>query len=50
MKKTISNPKMRPANGSKLNNSDQLDGRKLLAALTAFKRGDFSARLPDECA
>ncbi len=39
---------MRPANGSRLNNRDQLDGRKLLAALTAFKRGDFSARLPDD--
>jgi len=39
---------MRPANGSRLNNRDQLDGRKFLAALTAFKRGDFSARLPDD--
>ena len=39
---------MRPANGSRLNNRDQLDGRQLLAALTAFKRGDFSARLPDD--
>ena len=48
MKKNISTPKMRPANGSRLNNRDQLDGRKLLAALTAFKRGDFSARLPDD--
>jgi HAMP domain-containing protein/signal transduction histidine kinase len=48
MKKNTSNPRMRPANGSKLNNSDQLHGRKLLAALTAFKRGDFSARLPDD--
>ena len=48
MKKNISTPRMRPANGSRLNNKDQLDGRKLLAALTAFKRGDFSARLPDD--
>jgi HAMP domain-containing protein/signal transduction histidine kinase len=48
MKKNISTPRMRPANGSRLNNRDQLDGRKLLAALTAFKRGDFSARLPDD--
>jgi hypothetical protein len=48
MKKNTSNPRMRPANGSKLNNSDQLDGRKLLSALTAFKRGYFSARLPDD--
>jgi HAMP domain-containing protein/signal transduction histidine kinase len=48
MKKNVSTPRMRPANGSQLNNSDKLDGRKLLAALTAFKRGDFSARLPDD--
>ena len=39
---------MRRANGSQLNKSDQLNGRRLLAALTAFKRGDFSARLPDD--
>ena len=39
---------MRPPNGSQLNNGDKLDGKKLLAALTAFKCGDFSARLPDD--
>ena len=36
-----------PENGSSLN-GDSLDQKKLLAALTAFKRGDFSARLPDD--
>ena len=29
-------------------NGSELDTRQLLAALMAFKRGDFSARLPDE--
>jgi HAMP domain-containing protein/CheY-like chemotaxis protein/signal transduction histidine kinase len=40
----------RPAaaeNGSRLT-GDRLDQKQLLAALTAFKRGDFSVRLPDE--
>jgi HAMP domain-containing protein len=48
MKKNISAPGMRPKNGLQPNNSDQIDGRKLLAALTSFKRGDFSERLPDD--
>src|SRR5581483_4792413 len=48
MKKQTSTSRPRPANGSQVNQSDQLDGKKLLAALTAFKRGDFSARLPDD--
>src|SRR5262245_29188748 len=48
MKKKVSMPRVRPAKGSRLNNGDKLDGRKLLAAVTAFKRGDFSARLPDD--
>jgi len=39
---------MRRANGSHLNDADQLDSKQLLAALTAFKRGDFSAQLPDD--
>ena len=34
-------------NGSPLNDN-QVDNKQLLAALTAFKRGDFSARLPDD--
>src|SRR5947208_11566585 len=29
-------------------NGSELDTRQLLAALMAFKRGDFSARLPDD--
>jgi HAMP domain-containing protein/signal transduction histidine kinase/CheY-like chemotaxis protein len=29
-------------------NGDAVDSRKLLTALVAFKRGDFSARLPDD--
>src|SRR3984893_1881146 len=33
-------------NGARLN-GDRLDQKQLLAALTAFKRGDFSVRLPD---
>jgi HAMP domain-containing protein/signal transduction histidine kinase/CheY-like chemotaxis protein len=32
---------------SALLNGDDLDGRQLLAALMAFKRGDFCARLPE---
>ena len=40
---------MRRGNGSHLNDGDQLDRKQLLAALTAFKRGDFSAQLPDDC-
>jgi HAMP domain-containing protein/CheY-like chemotaxis protein/signal transduction histidine kinase len=34
-------------NGSRLG-GERLDQKQLLAALTAFKRGDFSVRLPDE--
>src|SRR6266496_4131322 len=45
--KNPSTPRMRPGNVSRLND-DQLDSKQLLAALTAFKRGDFSARLPDD--
>jgi len=48
MKKTASAPRLRSANSSYLNNGDQLDSKQLLAALTAFKRGDFSAQLPDD--
>jgi Signal transduction histidine kinase len=29
-------------------NGDKVDSRKLVTALVAFKRGDFSARLPDD--
>ena len=54
--KTVSRPKAaetlspRPksaGNGSRLN-GDRLDEKQLLSALTAFKRGDFSVRLPDD--
>src|SRR5256884_3458722 len=47
MKKNPSIPRTRPANGSRLN-GDRVDSRQLLTALVAFKRGDFSARLPDD--
>ena len=49
MKKHTSPPITRPRNGSRLN-GDRLDSRQLLAALMAFKRGDFSARLPNDWA
>src|SRR5437667_2885239 len=47
MKKETAIPVGPPGNGSRLN-GDELDVRQLLAALIAFKRGDFSARLPDD--
>ncbi|MEY2486282.1 MAG: hypothetical protein QOH39_1930 [Verrucomicrobiota bacterium] len=40
-------PKARPVNGSRLANNE-VDAKQLLAGLMAFKRGDFSARLPDD--
>ncbi len=36
-----------PENGAHLN-GDEVNPKQLLAALTAFKRGDFSVRLPDD--
>src|SRR5437879_1727652 len=47
MKKSTSIPMARPGDGSRLNGTE-LDAKQLLAALAAFKRGDFSARLPYE--
>jgi HAMP domain-containing protein/CheY-like chemotaxis protein/signal transduction histidine kinase len=49
MKKTTSPPTRQKAaeNGSRLN-GDGLDQKQLLSALAAFKRGDFSVRLPDD--
>src|SRR5213596_700438 len=47
MKKASVTKKVRPRNRSETNGSE-LDTRQLLAALMAFKRGDFSARLPDD--
>ena len=37
----------RPNSGPPLNDN-QVNNKQLLAALSAFKRGDFSARLPDD--
>ena len=45
--KNPSTPRKRPANGSRLN-GEQVDSKQLLAALMAFKHGDFSAHLPDD--
>src|SRR5437773_2744929 len=47
MKKRPSPPLSRPATGLCQNGSEP-DTKQLLAALMAFKRGDFSARLPDD--
>ncbi len=47
MKKRPSPPRSRPATGLCQNGSEP-DAKQLLAALMAFKRGDFSARLPDD--
>ena len=47
MKKTTSGPLVRPGNGSRPKDNE-VDTKQLLKALMAFKRGDFSARLPDE--
>src|SRR4051812_5295612 len=48
MKKTTSPPRrVRSVNGSDSDN-DQCNNRQLLSALMAFKRGDFSVRLPDD--
>jgi HAMP domain-containing protein/signal transduction histidine kinase/CheY-like chemotaxis protein len=47
MKRTTSAHVARPRNGSRRNGSEP-DAKQLLAALGAFKRGDFSARLPGD--
>src|SRR5881296_696702 len=47
MKKNTSLPIARPRNGSRVNGGE-LDAKQLLAAMVAVKRGDFSARLPDD--
>src|SRR2546421_7651098 len=47
MKKSTSPRLLAEKNGSR-QNGDRLDQKKLLAALSAFKRGDFSVRLPDD--
>src|SRR6476646_4890274 len=47
MKKRTSTTLTAPENGSRIDD-DRLDQKELLAALSAFKRGDFSVRLPDD--
>src|SRR6266571_3964201 len=47
MKKNTSVRLARPGNGARFN-GNELDAKQLLAALMSFKRGDFSARLPDD--
>src|SRR5882724_11645639 len=47
MNKTPLTKTTRPRKRSQPNGSE-LDARQLLAALMAFKRGDFSARLPED--
>src|SRR5437588_387864 len=47
MKKAPLSAKVRPRRRSQTNGSD-FDTKQLLAALMAFKRGDFSARLPED--
>ncbi|HEX3619823.1 MAG TPA: HAMP domain-containing protein [Candidatus Udaeobacter sp.] len=46
MKKTSATKKVQPGNRFRANGSE-LDTSQLLAALMAFKRGDFSVRLPE---
>src|ERR1044072_2917554 len=41
-------PPTRAATNGSRNSGDRLDEKQLLGALTAFKRGDFSVRLPDD--
>src|SRR6476469_5177112 len=43
----VAAPSKSAGNGSRLDGA-RLDERQLLAALSAFKRGDFSVRLPDD--
>jgi HAMP domain-containing protein/signal transduction histidine kinase/ActR/RegA family two-component response regulator len=46
MKKTTAPLLVVKENGSRFNGNNQVELRELLTALTAFKHGDFSARLP----
>ena len=46
--KKIPSPKARQRDAAAAVQSHEVDGKRLLAALMAFKRGDFSARLPDD--
>src|SRR5581483_6680242 len=46
MKKSTRSTTLRLTNGAPFNGENQIELRQLLTALTAFKRGDFSVRLP----
>jgi HAMP domain-containing protein/signal transduction histidine kinase/CheY-like chemotaxis protein len=46
MKKSTSATNVRLTNGTRFNGESQFELKQLLSALTAFKRGDFSVRLP----
>src|SRR5438067_1833025 len=46
MKKSTPVSIVRPANGSRFNGENQVDLKQFLNALIAFKRGNFSVRLP----
>src|SRR6202045_4285595 len=48
MKKATAASVTRITNGAELNGSKDAELKQLLVALTAFKRGDFSVRLPDD--
>src|SRR4030088_2453195 len=49
MKKNTSlSRRTRPAKNGSQDDNNECDNRRLLTALMAFKRGDFSARLPDD--
>ena len=48
MKKAPLATKKRPRNGAQTNGNEFDSMGQLLAALMAFKRGDFSARLPED--
>ena len=48
MKKASSPSIARSRNGTRLNHEKDAELKQLLAALTAFKRGDFAVRLPED--
>jgi HAMP domain-containing protein/signal transduction histidine kinase/CheY-like chemotaxis protein len=48
MKKSTPVSVVRPANGSRFNGDNQVELKQLLNALIAFKRGNFSVRLPED--
>src|SRR6266478_2664560 len=48
MKKSNPVSIVRPANGARFNGENQIELKQLLNALIAFKRGNFSVRLPED--